>query len=55
MKAEALGCVVREYDPSIQLQWFIENIAEEIRVHSEIDDHFIRRLCDPTNVRVARL
>ena len=55
MKAEPLRCVVREDNTIIKLERLVQDIAEEIRIHAEVDDHFVRGLCDSTDIRVTGL
>ncbi len=55
MQTKALGRVVGKDDPARQLQGLFEDLTEKIRVHSEIDDHFIGSLGNAAHVGVRGL
>ncbi len=53
MQAQALGCVMGENHPAIELEGLVEDRAEKVGVHPEIDDHFVRGLGYPAHICVT--
>lgn len=53
MEAKTLGGVVGKDDPVIKLEGFFEDIAEEVRIHAEIDDYLVWGLGNPADIRIA--